>query len=221
MIPLTKTLSPDDYDHLSPELVVVDHHFTREAPQSEIRRWEYAMALRAMKEWDHPVGAWLDIRDIGGAGSPLRHMVSDWVGLTLMKNGAINVIDPNLGGQTLRQHVEAQQGRAHVTLCVSVLEHIPPAEYEQFLNDLTSVTETGGLLFLTMDIKGNEEPGDGCHFSHMRERIYTPSTWRELAHALCARGFRLLGPADWVYHDDQLYGGPTGYSFASLALVRV
>lgn len=220
MIPLTKTLSPDDYDHLSPELVVVDHHFTREQPQSEIRRWEYAMAMRALKESgvaEH--FAILNTIDVGGAGSPFRHMADEVLGL----EGYVSVVDPGAtNGETLHRYLRRNPLTTHgAVFCISVLEHIPSGDYEQFLDDLTCSVAEKGLLFLTMDIKGNEEPGDGCHFSHMRERIYTPSTWRELAHALCARGFRLLGPADWVYHDDQLYGGPTGYSFASLALVRV
>lgn len=221
---LTKTMNaPQDYAELAQELAVVDKHFGSASPQHEARRWEYSLALRAMEMWPGPTGERsVFVADVGGAGSPLYLMVHEALeGI----NRCVEVVDPaSPRKESLAQYRQALVAEKrllpNVVLCVSVLEHIPIPEYEQFLQDLADVTAPGGLLFLTMDIKGDEEPGDNKHFAGMRTHIYTPASWKALADKMVGKGFNLLGEADWAYHGDMLFGGPSGYSFASIALVK-
>ncbi len=104
-----------------------------------------------------------------------------------------------------------------VVTCISVLEHVP--DLDNFVNHLVRVTAPGGLLFLTMDIWG--EPAhvpDKAHWHWMRKRIFSVDGWKGLAETAYLNGFRLLGDADWDYHDATLENW--GYSLCSLALVK-
>lgn len=208
--PLTKTLDPEkDYAELAHELKRVDAFFTSERPQHEHRRFEYAMALRAILEWQkvsckQAVLAY----DIGGAGSPFQHMFP------------CKVIDPDAPGAnnsyTLEQFVCAGTELASVVTCLSVIEHVD--DLDRFLYLLSCLVAPGGLLFLTMDCVGAEQHvEDTAHFHWMRKRIFSMYGWEGLSESFQTRGFHLLGDADWVYRGDQLYGS---YSFASLALVK-
>lgn len=205
-LPLTKTLQLSDYDELKPELVIVDRHFHRAREQHEHRRFEYAMALRAYAVWARGRRKTPEPRlyDVGGAGSPFQHMVP------------VTVIDPDQpGGQTLEQFVRLGY-RADGVFCLSVLEHVKVLD--PFLHSLTRLLVQGGLLFLTMDITEDGTDPATVHFAHMRERIFSPASWRSLAGELALHGFTLLdGQADWHYYGHTLYGS---YSFASLAMVK-
>ena len=244
MIPLTKIMDgKQDFPLLTRELLKVDD-FEIVSPG---RRWEYAMALRAVNLWkslqptsgDYLIGemaARLDIDpvmllpsglDVGGAGSPLVSMLR---GSQLRAS----VLDPHTNCDlhtflALAPRIAAnptlppEDRVADVVTCVSVIEHVK--EEQQFVADLRRVVAPGGLLFLTTDIKDEEEdPEDNRHFHWMRERIYMLSSWMKLASVFIFNGFEFLGDAvDWSYHEDQVYGSAhasTGYSFASLALVR-
>lgn len=208
-----------DLPLLTSELEVVDRHFTREQPQDITRRWEYAMALKAYRIWYKDCGEPVPIIvDIGGAGSPLSHMLEDVSRIP----ESVAIVDPALpGGISLEQYRETgKQGDA--VFCVSVLEHVD--DWTKFRDDLAAVVAPGGLLFLTMDIQGDDNLDvDDRHFHWMRKRIFSPSWWRVLQvqfHEAPGAGWlKQFGEADWSYHGDQLYG-PNGYSFASLALTK-
>lgn len=222
-LPLSKYYDPADLDQLGAELAIVDQHFGKASPQSEHRRWEYAMALCAYDVWlqadyDHyghanrtHGGA---VYDVGGAGSPFYHMV-----------GAehVRVIDPHESdGQTLAQVIRyARLGS--VVFCLSVLEHVD--DLDEFCYHLGCLTAPGGLLFLTYDCCGCDHAptADPHHFAAMRQRIFTPMASAELYQTLHGYQFRLLG-AEAINLDyaPRLYGGTSdpGYSFASLALIK-
>ena len=77
MIALTKTLDPADLDDpaMRDQLVIVDKHFDLEHVQ---RRWEYALALEAITQWEaaaQRVETDHKIADVGGSGSPFYLMV--------------------------------------------------------------------------------------------------------------------------------------------------
>jgi len=99
---LSKTLDPIDFAELAEELTIVDQHFTSAREQHPMRRWEYAMALRALRTWKqiHPqvnVGY-----DVGGAGSPFSFMIRGE--LTVYKD--FSVIDPESPyGAALDQYI--------------------------------------------------------------------------------------------------------------------
>lgn len=212
MFPLTKTIEEADYGILQAELQIVDTHFRREREQHPARRFEYAMALRAIAEWrerthrDDPVSY-----DIGGAGSPFRHMHH------------CDVVDPDAEAlhekYTLEQFVDGGTDLAHVVTCLSVLEHIE--DLDRFLYHLGCLVAPGGLLFLTMDCKEGDAHVphvDNCHFHWMRKRIFTPYLVQNLvwSHSLLNLGFTLFGEADWAYHGPTVYD----YTFMSLALIK-
>jgi hypothetical protein len=203
---LTKTLHPEDYDQLAAELEVVDRHMGSEAEQHPARRWEYAMALRAARTWGKAREA-RRAADVGGAGSPLVHMLRQEGFLPI-------VIDPRFS-MDLDRAVHLHELRGDFVTCISTVEHV--SDLLKFVEDLAKLTNPGGCVFLTMDIwdPATEDAPDTAHFHWMRERIFTPRTWRMLGAELSRFGFSFLGEQDWEYHGDQLFGS---YSFASLVM---
>lgn len=217
---LTKTFQADDYKALGPELALLEGQPLAHQASGN-RKWEYAMALRAMKVWRGQARGAVQMNplvlDVGGLGSPLAVILRFNTGLE------VQVVDP-LVNTTLESYAERNITKAGIVLCVSVVEHVE--EYEDFLKALAKVTAPGGLLFLTTDIWGGA-PGDPdlAHWHWMRKRIYTKETWAALTALLQdaalrrGTGFSLLGPQDWEYHGEEIEPG-WGYSFASLALVK-
>jgi len=227
-IPLSKCMDlPRDYLLLAPELELVDKHHATEG-QAEERRWEYAMAHRAISEWrvaqqqadgweDHPLRAC----DVGGAGSKFALTLAEVM-------SAVDVVDPALTlhgplhGLTffptdLWQHGATQaHDQYDVLTAISVLEHVPDQEVRRFLRSAKMLLRKGGLLFLTMDCWNCTGP-DTAHFHWMRERIYNPDLIRALQQTLRELGFLSFGVGDWAYSGNHLFGS---YSFASLAMIR-
>lgn len=213
-VALTKSFEPADLIALEEELLLeVDPHFEREQRQSEFRRWEYAMALRALTDFGgtlprHPV-----ILDVGGNGSPFQHMLGE----------PVIVVDPSLpAGQSIETYARKVELEyldyhpAHAVFCISTIEHVPYAGLPSFFKALAAVLRPGGLLFLTTDCWGLSGP-DTAHFHWMRERIYTMNEWRFVAASFEALGFTFLGDQDWDYHGDSVNGS---YSFCCLAMVK-
>jgi hypothetical protein len=175
------------------------------------RKWEYAMALAAQKEWHQgspaaaPQGP---IYDVGGSGSPLWKMVNPYV---------VQVIDPR-EGDDLAETLRLGAGLASEVYCISVIEHVE--DLDQFLYHLSCLVAPGGLLFLTTDFCDMPgKPEDVCHWHWMRKRIFNDSALRGAAYDLMKYGtFNLLGGViDYRWH------GPIetwGYAPASLALVK-
>lgn len=216
MLPLAKTLDMNDYraPELASALQIVDCDFHREMPQHHQRRWEYAMALRAMGDWCELTARGSrrrpqNIYDIGGAGSPFRHMMD-----------GISVIDPSEpDGFTLEQFATAGTELSDAVFCLSVLEHIKESELERFLYHLSSLVAPGGLLFLTADYTEDvlDEPHDTYHFHWMREQIFTASTWgSRVVVPFLLRDFLPFGVSDWTTHGPQVYD----YTFVAQALIK-
>lgn len=217
-LPLSKTLDPADVDQLGEELAIVDRHFTTAREQHPMRRWEYAMALRAQQTWDehgfhhaYPQGP---IFDVGGAGSPFWKMIDSdrcWI------------IDP-AEGDDLEDYLRGVEPRLGAEVyCLSVLEHVE--DLDQFMYHLACLVAPGGLLFLTMDACGCPshaadvevgDPPDQHHFHWMRRRMFGQADRRWVAERLLHREFQWLGAREDAYHGDHVYD----YSFASLALIK-
>lgn len=211
-LPLSKTCDPADFADLAEELAIVDRHFHEAAEQHPMRRWEYAMALRAENTWRTQTGRDVFIGyDVGGAGSPFRHMGS--VGLV------VDPQEPAPGNYTLAQFCTAGTELASIVFCLSVLEHVD--DLDQFLYHLSCLVAPGGLLFLTMDIcdaSTTDWPKDIYQFHWMRKRIFNVEQWQAVGDSLYTRyNFAdNFGPVWWHYNGPQVYD----YSFASLALVK-
>jgi hypothetical protein len=214
VIALTKTADERDYPELAEELKIVDLHFDAASPQHPMRRWEYAMALRAHASWvEHPGGLLPagPVYDVGGAGSPFYRMMDPY---------QTQVIDPaELHGKNLDAFLREGPRLGSLVFCLSVIEHVD--DLDLFVYHLSCLTAPGGLLFLTMDFGdttghhhlSNQDP---FHFHWMRKRIFTPRTWGELGMNFLLYGFQLFGGIDRTYHGPTVYD----YTFASLCLQK-
>jgi hypothetical protein len=220
MIPLTKCLDPADFALLEPEMREVDKFFTKAREQHPMRRWEYAMALRAFNTWrkDMDYREPQIVADVGGEGSPLRYMFGQ---------RTVTVIDPKeAGGGLLSNYLHntrhggeddwCQPLLHKAVFCLSVLEHVD--DLDRFLYHLNCLVAPGGLLFLTMDVCHGDQifVQDTYHFHWMRQRIFSRLEWNLLEVAPQMLNFSLLGSADWQHHGNHVYD----YTFASLALVK-
>lgn len=203
---LSKTMDLQaDLPQLVEELAVVDAVGVG-AQTPEARRWEYALALRALKTWETQTQAQTRrLVDVGGGGSAFRTMAEarGWV---------VRVVDP---GETvdLATYLTTRPCLADAVVCLSVLEHVK--DLPRFLYHLGCLVAPGGLLVLTMDCWDRPGP-DTAHFHWMRERIFTVSEWLGLR--TWFGFFFLLGELDPIYHDDQLYAS---YSIASQVLRKL
>jgi SAM-dependent methyltransferase len=211
MIPLTKTLDPADLLLLTSELAVVDESFARASTQHPMRRWEYALALRAHNLWAETSRVGEPIYDVGGSGSPFYYMLDPY---------QVRIIDPKeLHGDTLADFLTGGPRLGAAVFCLSVLEHVD--DLDQFLYHLSCLVAPGGLLFLTMDYgdMAGAHPlsnADPFHFHWMRKRIFTERTWTDLAVSMIRHNFAVLGRTDWTYHGPHVYD----YTFASLCLQK-
>ena len=213
-IALSKTLHPDDFDLLSEELALVDKHFTSAAPQHPMRRWEYAMALRAT-----PLDKMLPkvFYDIGGAGSPFLMMIDERYKSRL---NYMETIDTAMG-MSLAQYVRGNPRLADAVYCISVLEHIPPKDLSRFLYHLGCLVAPGVVLFLTVDScdcarHGTSHP-DQHHFHWMREQIFTWYGFLDnIVEPLLAEHFTPLGEVQLAYNGNYVYD----YTFCSYALIK-
>src|SRR5882672_10411252 len=189
-IALTKCMDLEaDLSRLVEELAIVDSLFHAEAEQHPARRWEYSMALRAAKGLNgrsiYPHVA----LDVGGAGSPLVHMLT-------RLGFSTHVIDPKVNVDLAA--AVAGGMRADFVTCISVIEHVP--DLMQFIWELGQVVRPSGRLFLTCDIWSRDEgEADTAHFAHMRERIFTPKTWSMVAAEFLQGGFSFYGEQEWEY----------------------
>lgn len=212
LLPLSKTLDPADFDQLTEELKVVDRYFTKEREQHPMRRWEYALALRAYDEWIGPQTKETDLYggvvDVGGAGSPFWRMLAQG-------NSHVQIVDPD-GGDDLATYLRSCPPLAEAVFCLSVLEHVD--DLDRFCYHLSCLVAPGGLLVLTTDYCDANaiHPVDTYHFHWMRKRIFTAGSLGRMSATFLAHYFDLLGPADFTWHGPQVFD----YSFASLALVK-
>lgn len=204
-LPLSKSLDPADYRLLQPELQMVENRW--DGTQHPARKWEYAMALRAIIRWEQTHHGLITAVDVGGAGSPFLGILGAQLG------SAVTVVDPKVN-MTLAEHLHSGARLANIVTCLSVLEHVE--DLDQFLYHLGCLVAPGGLLFLTMDC-WNGRGEDTAHFHWDRKRIFSMKAWRSIGGQGVQSAFEYLGDTDWLYHGDQLYGS---YSFASLALVK-
>lgn len=213
---LSKTLDPADLIELAPELTIVDKHFTSASEQHPMRRWEYAMALRAHQRWAGQGYQGMTAYDVGGAGSPFAAMIDEQRGRNYRQT---RIIDPEVN-RALADLFREPTVLGDCVFCLSVLEHVE--NLDEFLYHLSCLTAPGGLLFLTMDYTNELHnatgwPPDQFHFHWMRQRIANPwALGRYIAGPLLQLGFGHLGDMDLTYNGDQVYN----YSFASLALVK-
>lgn len=216
---------PADFDGQTPR----DLHplITAEILQGQHpqRAWEYSQALYALERWDIHLPTYvperdeggLRLADIGGASSNFWRTFSHYT-----RKPAV-AIDPNHAWASDDQAAQYFRDTLHrfkeqspdqqfdCVFCLSVVEHVPSDQLQQFERDLASLVCPGGLLILTCDA-GESHP-DVYHFNWMRERIYTPGGLAALAHVF-AQTYQLspIDPPDYQWH------GPTVYDYSAAIL---
>lgn len=205
LLPLTKVQEASDLIDLAEELAVVDQQsLANQIP--EARRWEYAMALRAIYTWDAVEQRYGRLVDVGGAGSPFTKMVEGW---------HTTVVDPS-ETMSLEDYVRSNPPLADVVTCLSVLEHVE--DLETFVYHLSCLVAPGGLLFLTYDCWDQiRVVPDTAHFHWMRKRVFNTAWIASIADGLRWAGYEYFGDTSFVYPGHSLYGS---YSVGSLALLR-
>jgi len=199
--------------HVAPlfnELKIVNEHWHESQHWS--RRWEYAMALKAVRTWETDRQAHVAV-DVGGAGSPFHSMLSDELGCH------VDLVDPAYAPRprSLEEHVQRHPNLADIVTCISVIEHVE--DLETFCYHLATLVAPGGLLFLTCDYWNLYAP-DTAHFHWMRKRIFNRGSLYKVIHGF--RDFHMLGDQPWGTFDDTWHGPIEnwGYAPASLALVK-
>jgi SAM-dependent methyltransferase len=193
---------------LQAPLIQVDRFFHSESEQHPMRRWEYAMAGAAWREWDATVVT-INARvlDVGGAGSPLKNIFAS----PFMS--PVEVVDPKLN-----YGIEAAPliPPADAIFSISVLEHVE--DPYDFLEACVRRLALDGLLFLTVDAWDPlvETQKDTAHFHWMRKRIFTRGTINHVIDTLGRWGLRPFGEIDLEYKGNTVYD----YTFASICMKK-
>lgn len=237
MIPLTKFLDPIDYDDGSFQAV---QKFVTEtaldlkqdnlcpALPHEHRIWEYTMGLLASIE----APTVRRVLEVGGSNSlflPALIQMNSQIRKGAILYDALEAPEwatpENLSYQErqaqlilpevrLRQMTDLPLGTQYDYIaCVSTIEHIKDG---LFLDQIAGMLAPRGILFLTSDA-GESEP-DKYHFHWMRERIYTPGSWRRLETYLCMKHkLAPVGGRDLMWRGAHVYD----YNFVSMTLGRI
>jgi len=238
--PLTITTATADPVGHTPDLV---HHYRTldDTPgvldgQHPIRKWEYAMALRAFATW-RALPTKLPLRtsrmriaDVGGASSNFYRALAGVTGATIFS------IDPNhteteasTARVTFAMPVEAavhelldpipsdhrEAFRFDVICCISVIEHVPEVELGRFLDAVTALLKQGGLLILSTDYQSTPGVPDRRHYHWMRARIYDSASFPQLLDECYRLGYKSLGASDFTYNGDHVFD----YTMIATALV--
>ena len=229
-LPFSKVMDRQDWGDLELYTQVIDRYPGALQGQHAVRRWEYAMAFRAIDTWEktcHPQESELyrndplEILDVGGAGSNF------WQVLTALTSADIHIVDPAAvpGAEQApgRYQVFAcpvedfaaatRHSRFDILTCISVIEHVE--DVRRFFRACSMLLKPGGLVVFTTDFWDKEGP-DVAHFHWMRKRIYNEGSIRKLLTGLRELGYRSFGAADWSYHGDQVYD----YSVCSVAMTK-
>lgn len=205
------------------------------AGQDATREWEYGMALKAIQAWGEApllkqeLGAnglpW-KLVDIGGAQSNFCQALA-YLGHVEVVDPAIHTPDGQSGithgsefnvshaKYSVEEYAVGFPGRFNVLTCISVIEHIPQKQIQEFLRALHRLLKPGGLLVLTTDYWDFEGP-DTAHFHWMRERIYTPETLRYLRKKIREVGFDTFGETSLAWNGNIVYD----YSLVHLSYVK-
>lgn len=234
---LSRTMRPSDYQELKPELEELNRVMALCGPVPYThRRWEYALALRAIKTI-FPGNDRLVVSDFGcEAGLSPAMMLMQGYDVVLYEiwawgnkqadaedkakkaqfaskipGNVFRFVNRPLGGL-----LDEDKNRYDVSLCISVMEHIQ--DETAAWNDLLDSVKSGGLFFVTMDFHPADR--DTFKYKDIRARIYNQSKMEKLAEYASYRGFKILGEeVDWSWAPDRIMV-ENQYGFGSLVMVK-
>lgn len=243
MIPLSKTMRMSDFDELKPQLAEVDAVLAvlngGDRAQHSLRRWEYAMALKAFNRWN-PKNEQRSISDHGcctGMFGPmmvsLGHDVlsyevwawghqeefATWQFEEVLRRGATGSYA--WLHRPLGQLTEEDNG-VDAAYCISTMEHIP--NFEVAFRQMAKTVNPGGMLFMTSDSAQDEH--DHYIANNVRAgTMFNRGIYEKIAGWGREEGFKLMGDSsDWSWDEScQLIPAPRtqgGYGFACLAMEK-
>lgn len=239
-IPLSKTMRMEDFQLLVPELLIVDRILAMlgggDKAQHPLRRWEYAMALRAYMIWlgidrTPETGGWggmpVKVSDHGCCTGMLAPMMF-WLGnevwmyevwswgnqeeMALRQMEQVKSQAARGGGpykminRPLGQLTE-EDGGVDVAFCISTMEHIP--NFEHAFKQYCATVNPGGMLFMTTDSAQDEN--DHYIANNVRAgTMFNKGIYEKLAGWAREQGFELLGgESDWSWDNScQLIPSP-------------
>jgi len=243
-----------DFEELKTELTFVDRVLAilegGDKAQHPLRRWEYAMALKAYRYWSEKPTAVTSVGDFGatkvadhGCCTGLLSPMMYWLGcdvtmyeiwawgnqeaLALRQMEKMNATKQFAGSYRMLHSglpgLIEEDRNMDVVFCISTLEHI--AEYEAAFRDLCRSVASYGMLFITSDFAEHEQ--DHYIANNVRAgRMFNQAVYARLLSWGMEEGLDLVGgKADWSFDEGcrlipSQDSGPNGYGFCCLAMER-
>jgi 2-polyprenyl-3-methyl-5-hydroxy-6-metoxy-1,4-benzoquinol methylase len=251
MIPFSKTMRMPDFQELEPELALVDKVLWMlnggDKAQHPMRRWEYAMAVKAYTHWTGNKYGYMSekksiISDHGcctGMLAPLMFYLGNDVRMyevwswgnqealalqqmEMVKAHAVGGGSYQMIHRPLGHMIEEDKG-VDVAFCISTMEHIPP--YELAFRQMCQTVNPGGMLFMTTD--SAEDEHDHYIANNVRAgTMFNATVYQRLAAWGEEEGFKLMNEtSDWSWDEGcRMLPTPTsglaGYGFACMAMER-
>lgn len=226
-IPVSKTCVSATLQSAQPEtwptLDTLEQSIAEEGWDSEqhpYRRWEYAMALEALRRAFPSKKIHLRTADFGSRESMfarvlhrLGHDVTVYDRPEVLPQVAPDEKNFHTVGRLLGQLTEEDHGRYDAVFSISVLEHTE--DDQAAWRDLLRTVAEHGLVFITVDFAPSQP--DHYVMANLRRRIYTQPDLEFLQRVAEQEGFHVLGRrTDWRWAGPWVYD----YTFASLGVVR-
>lgn len=189
----------------------------------EHRHWEYSQILRQLRVYFESRSP--KILDTGSGASHFPLYLRT-LGYDVEESDSCDYGDPveplrqqcSLFGVTIPfyrlpvQNLSEIPARAYdATLCISVIEHVEPSQFEKALFELYRVTKRGGLVCITSDFFETEERSQQSPFRSIQHTIFTPFNIERVAKIL---PWEFCGGTDFKYRGDFV----NNYSFVNMCL---
>lgn len=237
-LPYNRALHGDDYRQLDPYVATL-REFERKLQgvnyrkDHQHREWEYAQALQQLADlFPRRVPASISVLDTGSGASyfPLLLKVQ---GYDVTVNDSMAYGDTTEWLRAQCFHLDKVTGREiriplvvaplerlglpdntfDVTMCISVIEHLPTTEFANGLRELWRVTTPGGYLFLTSDYFKNWDHAKTSPSLGIQHNLFYPHTAERMINNVI--DVEWVGGVDLTYHEPGLING---HSFVTFCL---
>lgn len=183
------------------------------------RWWEYGSAVQALMSvyQDKLAQNGMKILDVGSGWSPLGPALAYTFGLKVWE------VEPEFQSRSARAYCNAAlrdlkkpeltvleggvenlpQEQFDAVFCISVLEHVNPANEVQGWKNLAERVKPNGLFFMTTDIV----PDSKGHytFDEQRAQNYTVDVMEDRVDMLTGMGFTPMGQPDYTFRKSEVY----------------
>jgi SAM-dependent methyltransferase len=196
----------------------------------EHRLWEYGSIMQQLTELHVPKTA--SILDTGSGASyfpPYLKARAGYEGIVVSDSMGYGDITEWLRAQCFFlgitiplvvapvEHLGLDDDSFDVTMCISVIEHLPAEQYEAGLRELHRVTKPGGLLFITSDYFRSQAHSLTSPALGMQHTRYDAAKVRAIPKLIDVEWVdngSPVGVTDLKYHGDYV----NNYSFVNMCL---